>query len=396
VLALWLAGPAEAHDYVVWRVTPSEGWCADLEVPAPGDVVELAPGRYPGGCVVLRGGVPAENEALVLRSLDAADPAVIDVPAGGFGLALAGPIARVERLRVEGQGDGVGVSLLADGQVVSGVTFVDLEIGVAAAPGDVFGATVLGSTFLGVSRPVVVRGPALGLVVVRQNLVGAGWAGAALEVGGGEPLVGENVIGPGLGTAISATGGLVTRNVVLGADTGVHAPGASILRNVVLDAPVAVAAGAEVVGNTVVGGSLAGDDVRGNAVVGPATAGDVRCDASCFVDLTGLDLSPSPAGPLVAAAEPDAGPDLCGRESASAAAGATDGPGPVTLDERPLVELCAAAPAPEPPEPLEVEPRGCGGGAAWLLAPIAALHRLCTTRARSGHRASGRRPRGGR
>lgn len=362
----WVPPAALAHDYQVWRVLPSEDWCDALAVMGPGDVAELVPGDYPGPCVLPVGGVVEENEALLLRSADLAQPATIVVPPGEVGLVVVRPIVRLYGLAVEGSGAGTGVLGLADGLTVQAVQFTALDAGVVAALGATFGASLLDDRFDGVPAPIRTLGA--GPVVVRGAVVG-GWSGVALDVTGAG-IVFDNVIGPGAGTAIRAPAADVATNVVLGADVGIDA-GGLIRRNIVVGAPVVVRPGGRAVSNTVVDGSIDGDS-RDNVVVGSAGPLDVACTAACFVDLAGLDLSPAPDGGLVGAGPPDAGSDLCDRASEAPALGATDGPGPRALEVRPLAELCALPPPAEPAPDLTLAPRRCGGdatlGLAWLWA----------------------------
>ena len=80
---------------------PSEAWCAELHSQAhTGDVVQLSPGVYPGGCVLRLGGFPEENEPFVLQG----EPgAVIASDPSGLALRVEGVSTRVVGVTVDGR-----------------------------------------------------------------------------------------------------------------------------------------------------------------------------------------------------------------------------------------------------------------------------------------------------
>jgi hypothetical protein len=351
----------------VWTLAPGPGWCAELAaIAGDGDVVELLPGDYPGGCALTVGGLVDTNEALLLTSVDLADPAVIRVAPGDIGLVVAAPVVRLFGLRVEGAGDGTGVLGLADGLTVQQVTFTGLQVGVEARLGSPYGAALLELTLTSVRSPLrVVPGPVPSDagVVVREAVI-SGWDAVAVEVNAGRAVVFDNVIGPGPGAGIQVGAGDVFTNVVLGGATdggaiAIDVAAGSARRNAVVGGDLRVGPGAVAFSNTVVDGEVLRDGgvAERNVVSGAAAPGDVACDAGCFTDLAALDLSPAPGSPLLAVGDPLDGPDLCDRVGDPPALGATDGPGPITLEVRPLAELCLAIAA----EPSDAEPPARGG-----------------------------------
>lgn len=349
----WFA-PALAHDFQVWRVLPGDTWCDSVAAVGPGDIVEFVPGVYPGPCVLTVGGIVEKNEALLLRSADLARPATILVPPDGIGLVVGSPIVRLYALAFEGSGSGVGVVSLSDGLTVQATHFSGLASGVLVTLGPSPGTSLLDNSFERVSAPIRTFGP--GPVVVRGALV-EGWSGTAIDVTG-TGTVFDNVVGPGVGTAIRSQSAEVSSNVILGATIGIDG-GGPIRRNAVVAAPIQVRTGGEAFGNTVIDGVITGPS-RSNVIVGEAGPYDVACTSACFVNLAGLDLTPTVGSGLIGAGPADAGPDLCDRSSDRPALGATDGPGPHTLDVRPLAELCAIPPGPDVSVALT---RRCGGDA---------------------------------
>ncbi|MDI2128987.1 right-handed parallel beta-helix repeat-containing protein [Yinghuangia seranimata] len=151
VLALALVGsgvliPASAHARgVVHRVLPGESVQAAVDAAAPGDVVELAAGTYPGGVLIgtdrltLRG--PSSGEAVIVpagaspspsgRSASAPAPGVNEIAPpcseGGYGVCVLGTPTRdlvgvrVASLTVTGFAKSGVMGRYTDGMTVTGV-----------------------------------------------------------------------------------------------------------------------------------------------------------------------------------------------------------------------------------------------------------------------------------
>lgn len=111
LLGLWLV-PAHAHEYQTHVLEPRADWCTELHrVAQPGDVVQLSPGHYPGGCNVTVGGLTTHNEPLVIASFEA--DVTIGADTNGLSLGLLGETTRIYGLELQGRtriaADGVSV-----------------------------------------------------------------------------------------------------------------------------------------------------------------------------------------------------------------------------------------------------------------------------------------------
>jgi len=371
MLPLLFLVTASAHVPEVFITNADEDWCAVIESVAGGDYVMLEPGDYTGPCEIVSKVSDPPGEVTIVQSLDPGQPArMVHDGSSPFILSLAGD---------------VGLLLNLDfGEVPEGVVAVELRrgnnlgvrSGIFAGPGtavkQVADIGIVGlrdclyEGATGVALDVGCGGDcAADFVEISNNLVDGGASRFVVQAGELE-LVDNTALGvEGTPFLLDVRSGVVAGNT-LGADVPLDVTGDVLVHSNVLLGEVA-AHEASVVGNTVVGG-IAGrpGEVAHNAVVGDAGPADVSCDASCFVDLEGLDFYPDAAGPLVGGDGPAVETDWCDRDRAGAATvgahayvGEGGSPGPVEVDFKSSVD-CRL---PAEPEPLDTggEDSGTGG-----------------------------------
>ncbi|MCB9674435.1 MAG: hypothetical protein H6737_04915 [Alphaproteobacteria bacterium] len=252
-----LVGVVFAHEFSTLTFGPSPTWCADLhERAAPGDVVLLLAGAYPGGCDLSVGGLVELNEALLLAPFGNG-PVVIEPDGDGLSLRVSGDTTRLLDLAFTGRLEVTAPNVSID---TCDVDTLDVDPGVGRI-------TVLWSRLGAVAFSV-------GDTVVRGNVLDS------LDVSAATGLVADNTI---LGDA--TTDVVFRRNLVVGDLTAVDVY-ASI---VVGEADVA----GRLFGSTLLGPVTAGDPRNSIATVAalPEAQGNLLC-SDCLVDVSTLDVRP--------------------------------------------------------------------------------------------------------
>ena len=362
VIALALA--AQAHTAVVWPVEPGGDWCRVVnEVAAPGDIVELPPGRWRGGCRIVRGGIPEKNESTLIRSADPDDRAVIEAVDGGPIITFAATHVRLYDLELDGL-DRVGPLL----QVEAGSITID-RCALSGPGRGVVGESALPSIFL-LNNTFETGSPAWSLGcpdgscaiergTLRNNLVlGAG----VVLTGSKATYVFDNVVAPTTGAAFTLRGAaILRRNLAWHGGITLEGGPYEVDSTVVWDADVALdgAAAASVLvrGATLDGEVVLGPDAHSEAVAhrggwsGPAGDEVVDCSAGgCFRSVWLPDLRPLDGGPL-AVATTGPGEDFCQAGLASIGALGVAADTPQWLGPEAKETLCS--PKSVPPEPSD-------------------------------------------
>jgi hypothetical protein len=254
---LVLLSPAGAHEFQIHALEPSDEWCAEAHrVAVPGDILQLAPGTYPGGCDLTLGGEPELNEALLVQGADDGST-VIEADADGLSLRVSGEPTRLYQLDLRGRLE----------VVVDGTTIDSSTVGCLQVDGEVQRLTVLFSELAELQLN-------LAEAVVRGNRLGA--ASVVADAG----LVADNEVHGDLSTTLPTQ-----RNLVLG-DLSVAGEGTS---NIV----VGTAEAERLAGNTLLGPVYAAevvDNLTTVAVLDPST-GNLHCP-TCLADAEALDVQP--------------------------------------------------------------------------------------------------------
>lgn len=335
-----------AHNSQVWSIGPEEDWCAFVNgLEFGGDVVRLAPGDYPGPCVLI-GKVPSEGvEITQIISADSSNPArVVWDGSSDFVVTLEGQRIALLNLLFEDMPSGVDVvrAITGPGIWVGYNTFRNIAgRAVVAEWGDTDEMLVFDNTFDNVATPMVLGCDAndcrhRGVGVLNNRVVGGAtslvWTGATggrvydnVFDGVEKAVFGDSSLGGDFtGNLVDATGvgarwtgpGEVSNNIVVSDSTGFRIVGGR------LDG------GTQVLGNTVVAPrpfllenwqSTDGFAFRSNAVGGPVTPemgaptptlpevpegvpsdANVLCEdpATCWGDVQGWDFAPTAASPL--------------------------------------------------------------------------------------------------
>ncbi len=250
---------AVAHEFQIHPLAPTDDWCAEAHrVAVPGDVLQLLPGTYPGGCDLTLGGEIELNEALVVQG-DPSGETVIDADPRGISLRISGEPTRLYQLTLLG----------ALHVAVSGTTIDRSELACLDVDPGLAKITVLFSIIDELdlaTESAVLRGNQLGSVMVASS----------------EGLVTENTVHVRLESHVPAT-----RNLVLG-DLVAHS---SATGNLVLGDTVA---GGELAHNTLLGAIDATGVATNNLTAAadlPAAGQNLRC-GDCLLDVDTLNLQP--------------------------------------------------------------------------------------------------------
>ncbi len=251
---------ASAHVPNIIVLEPSDDWCDQIRVQAvPADVIQLLPGRYPGGCDLDLGGEIDLNEALLVSSYDALDPAVIEADEAGVSLHVSGEPTRLLQLELEGTLEVRANNTTVDNNHLSSI---DLQPG--------FDRFIV--AWSSIDAPLLVEAVD---TVVRGNTM------PSLVVDAETGLVADNAIDGDASSNLPFHRNLVTGDLLSEGDA---------FANVVRGEAVV---GGALYGNTLLGPVSAGDS-RNNLTIEarlPGAGGNLRCE-SCLVDPMALDVRP--------------------------------------------------------------------------------------------------------
>jgi hypothetical protein len=357
---LLLITAAVAHDAVIHKVELGDDWCRVAnEVAGPGDIVELAPGRWPGGCVLLRGGIPEKNESTLIRSAEADEPAVIEAVGADAVVTVAASHIRLYNLAFDGL-DRVAplLAVEAPNLTVDRCTFTGPATGVLASE-SLASLILLNNTFdaaQGWRLGCADGSCAVASGVIRNNLV----RGASVEMTlTPAVLVFDNVVAPTEGPAYVIRGGAtLRRNLAFGGGYSLTGGPWELDSSLAWGAEVALdaadATGLVVRSATLDGDVFATDDAVFEAVAytgawsAPAGVDVVDCAAvDCFLEPRLPDARPVDGGPLATTAV-GADEDFCEGNARSIGALTVAAAVPKWLAAEPKSVLCD--PESVPPE----------------------------------------------
>ena len=398
--------PLFAHVPVIFVTGPSDDWCSIVEEAEGGDIVLFEPGRYTSGCNVVADVPDKPGERTVLQSFDPDDIAVFEPPATGEpALSVQGDLLILLQLSFEGGEPGQAYVAAGDIEELT-VRWTSMGPGSATGlqqTGPIGLLEVENAWFEGIPTSLDLQCDGCGATTLRvDNSV---FVGGGLTLGAATAEV-EDVFVDTPGIALQSNGTLDLHGSVLKGATALASSAESQVRNTfLLGDPLAaeVTAPSTFMGVTAQGALSGPLSIRASALDQDAPADadlqdSVVCidPAACWVDVSTLDFTPQPGGPLEAAGGPastELATDWC-RESRNSptTAGALETPatpGPLLPGYRDQT-ACEGGEEPgdtsEPQDTGEPPPStGCGGChstsssstlGGWWLALWAVLYAL--------------------